>query len=151
GAATRGLRGAHAGARPPPALAESLGLRVAIAPLDVDAGSGDSAASGGDATDGRSGDVGPDLVVNTIPGGGALRVRHPERVRRSAVLFDVIYDPWPTATAQHWLEAGGRIVSGLEMLLHQAVAQVRLFTRPEDEVRDVSDADLLAAMRATLA
>lgn len=44
------------------------------------------------------------------------------------VLLDVAYDPWPSRIAAAWTEAGGRVVPGLEMLLYQAVEQVRLFT-----------------------
>lgn len=42
-------------------------------------------------------------------------------------LLDVAYDPWPSAIGTAWQEAGGTVVSGLEMLLYQAVEQVRLF------------------------
>ena len=41
------------------------------------------------------------------------------------VLLDVAYDPWPSALADAWT---GPVVSGLAMLVHQAVEQVRLFT-----------------------
>ncbi|MGO4227318.1 shikimate dehydrogenase [Arthrobacter sp. YAF34] len=44
------------------------------------------------------------------------------------VLLDVAYDPWPSRIAGVWQEAGGTVVPGLEMLLYQAVEQVRLFT-----------------------
>lgn len=42
-------------------------------------------------------------------------------------LLDAAYDPWPSAIARSWQAAGGAVVSGLEMLLYQAVEQVRLF------------------------
>lgn len=44
------------------------------------------------------------------------------------VLFDVVYDPWPTALAERWLVAGGVVTSGLDLLIHQAADQVRLMT-----------------------
>lgn len=44
-----------------------------------------------------------------------------------ATLLDVAYDPWPSALAASWQRAGGVIVPGLDMLVHQAVAQVGLF------------------------
>lgn len=47
--------------------------------------------------------------------------------RTAGILLDVAYDPWPSALASAWQRAGGRIVPGLDMLLHQAVEQVRLF------------------------
>lgn len=42
-------------------------------------------------------------------------------------LLDVAYDPWPSALGAAWEEAGGAVASGLQMLLCQAVEQVRLF------------------------
>ena len=39
-----------------------------------------------------------------------------------------IYDPWPTPLAAAVAAAGGRVISGLQMLLHQAFAQVEQFT-----------------------
>jgi shikimate dehydrogenase len=48
--------------------------------------------------------------------------------RPGAVLFDAIYDPWPTPLAAAAQAAGARIVSGLDLLLTQAVHQFRLFT-----------------------
>jgi shikimate dehydrogenase len=44
------------------------------------------------------------------------------------VLLDAIYDPWPTPLAAAVAESGGRVIDGLQMLLHQAYAQVELFT-----------------------
>jgi shikimate dehydrogenase len=44
------------------------------------------------------------------------------------VLLDAIYDPWPTPLAAAVTASGGRAISGLQMLLHQAFAQVELFT-----------------------
>ncbi|XAS62689.1 shikimate dehydrogenase [Micrococcaceae bacterium Sec5.8] len=47
---------------------------------------------------------------------------------RPGVLLDVAYDPWPSRIASAWQEAGGAVVPGLEMLIYQAVEQVRHFT-----------------------
>ena len=44
------------------------------------------------------------------------------------MLLDVAYDPWPSRLAAAWQEAGGTVVPGLEMLIYQAVEQVRHFT-----------------------
>jgi shikimate dehydrogenase len=44
------------------------------------------------------------------------------------VLLDAVYDPWPTPLATAVAAAGGRVISGLQMLLHQAFAQVEQFT-----------------------
>ncbi|MFD4345545.1 shikimate dehydrogenase [Streptomyces coelicoflavus] len=67
------------------------------------------------------------LVVATTPAGAtdALATAGPER---PATLFDVLYDPWPTALAARWSAYGGAVVSGLDLLLHQAVLQVEQMT-----------------------
>ncbi|MFE1585770.1 shikimate dehydrogenase [Streptomyces sp. NPDC058737] len=67
------------------------------------------------------------LVVATTPAGAtdALAAAVPER---PATLFDVLYDPWPTALAARWSAYGGTVVSGLDLLLHQAVLQVEQMT-----------------------
>lgn len=66
-----------------------------------------------------------DVVVSTIP--AAAQTAH--LVARCAdvpVVFDVLYDPWPTPLAA---AAGDRVlVSGLDLLVHQAALQFELFT-----------------------
>ncbi len=49
-------------------------------------------------------------------------------------LLDVSYAPWPPALVSAWCAAGGQAVAGDEMLLHQAVAQVRLMTELDPDV-----------------
>ncbi|MEV7082372.1 shikimate dehydrogenase [Streptomyces sp. NPDC093516] len=67
------------------------------------------------------------LVISTTPAGvtDALARSVPER---PAALFDVLYDPWPTALAARWSARGGAVVSGLDLLVHQAVLQVEQMT-----------------------
>jgi shikimate dehydrogenase len=67
------------------------------------------------------------LVVATTPAGttDALSAAVPEM---PGTLFDVLYDPWPTALAARWSAYGGAVVSGLDLLLHQAVLQVEQMT-----------------------
>ncbi|WP_159716894.1 shikimate dehydrogenase [Actinomyces marmotae] len=80
--------------------------------------------------------AGADLVVSTLPRGASDTLAEPLTqaldarggTRREAVLLDVVYAPWPTALARAWSGAGGAIAPGWLMLLHQAVAQVRLMT-----------------------
>ncbi|NYJ66539.1 shikimate dehydrogenase [Pseudoclavibacter chungangensis] len=91
-----------------------------------------------------------DLVVDTIPDGRHVHVRYPADVRARATLFEAVYDPWPPAMAALWLDVGGRVVTGLDLLVHQAVGQVRLFVRPEDEAVALPDATLVGIMRAAL-
>ena len=67
------------------------------------------------------------VVVSTVPHGAADAVL-PADLRTSGVLLDVVYRPWPTALGAAWAAAGGVAVPGLEMLVHQAGAQVRAWT-----------------------
>ncbi|WP_409238725.1 shikimate dehydrogenase [Streptomyces sp. PA5.6] len=67
------------------------------------------------------------LVIATTPAGttDALSATVPER---PATLFDVLYNPWPTELAARWSAYGGAVVSGLDLLVHQAVLQVEQMT-----------------------
>ncbi|MGW7054626.1 shikimate dehydrogenase [Streptomyces sp. NPDC054887] len=67
------------------------------------------------------------LVVATTPAGttDALAQAVPER---PGTLFDVLYEPWPTALAAAWSARGGAVVGGLDLLVHQAVLQVQQHT-----------------------
>ena len=62
------------------------------------------------------------------------------------VLLDVAYNPWPSVLASAWEASGGAVVSGLEMLLYQAVEQVLLFTDCT-----LSEGDLLGLVNAMCA
>ncbi|ULE32784.1 shikimate dehydrogenase [Mycobacterium sp. IDR2000157661] len=79
---------------------------------------------------------GVDVVVSTIPADVAGRCA--DTVAGVPLLLDAIYDPWPTPLAAAVHAAGGRVVSGLQMLLHQAFAQVEQFTglpAPQEAMR----------------
>ena len=91
----------------------------------------------------------PDLVVSTLPGGTTADVLFTDSTRRRAVLLDVAYEPWPSALAQAWSDVNGTVVSGLSMLAHQALLQVRIFVlgdplRPLDNEETVLEAMLEA-------
>ncbi len=68
-----------------------------------------------------------DLVISTLPGGAAdpLSSAH---WQPGTMVLDVVYVSWPTPFAQSALAAGCPVVSGLAVLLYQAVAQVELMT-----------------------
>ena len=70
------------------------------------------------------GDV--DAIINTLP--ASVAAEHAATVSGAWLLLDAIYEPWPTPLAEVVAAAGGRVISGLEMLLHQAFAQVEQFT-----------------------
>lgn len=69
---------------------------------------------------------GLDVAVNTLP--ADIAGGYAPTIDGVSVLLDAIYDPWPTPLAAAVRAGGGRVVSGLQMLLHQAVAQVEQFT-----------------------
>lgn len=91
-----------------------------------------------------------DLVVSTLPGGADLGVEASAGLVRSAVLLDVAYAPWPTPLAAQWLGAGGDVVHGLGMLLHQALLQVRVFVGGDPGAALPDEDAVLAVMRETL-
>ncbi|MFJ6051187.1 shikimate dehydrogenase [Streptomyces sp. NPDC092307] len=67
------------------------------------------------------------LVLSTTPKGAADVLAHAVPPRPGA-LFDVVYDPWPTPLAAAWSAAGGPVLGGLDLLVHQAARQVELMT-----------------------
>lgn len=78
----------------------------------------------------------PGLVVSALPAhaADALAVR-------GTALLDMVYEPWPTALAERFAGAGATVVSGHDMLVHQAAHQFELMTGCYPQV---------AAMRAVL-
>jgi shikimate dehydrogenase len=92
----------------------------------------------------------PSAVISTLPGVTALDLPFAEPVRREAVLFDVAYDPWPSPLAASWAELGGTVVSGLSMLLHQALGQVRIFVTGDPQVTLEREDEVLTAMRSAV-
>ena len=92
---------------------------------------------------------GADAVVSTLPGGADAPVRIPGRVPGTPLL-DVAYDPWPSALGAAWSAAGGTLRHGLEMLVEQAVLQVRVFTGGSLAVALPREQEVRAAMRAAV-
>ena len=68
-----------------------------------------------------------DLVISTLPGGAADPLTA-TRWKPDTMVLDVVYAPWPTPFAGSAQAAGCPVVSGLTVLLYQAVAQVELMT-----------------------
>jgi shikimate dehydrogenase len=68
-----------------------------------------------------------DLLVSTVTAGAADPLA--AAVAASAPLvFDVVYAPWPTALAESVARAGGTVLSGLDLLVGQALRQIELMT-----------------------
>jgi shikimate dehydrogenase len=92
---------------------------------------------------GATGAFEADAVISTVPKGAADELATRVAWSPSSVLFDAIYDPWPTPLAAAAADHGVPVVSGLDLLLAQALGQFEQFTgvTPAPE----------AAMRAALA
>jgi shikimate dehydrogenase len=90
-------------------VASALGLRL-------EARSWEEAVLVGDA----------DLVIATVPK-GVTDGLHP-KWKPGAVLFDILYDPWPTPLAAEAESQGVQVLDGLALLLAQAVRQWTQFT-----------------------
>ncbi len=90
-------------------IARGLGLDVRISTID-------------------SAEVGTvDLLVSTVPV-EAVAGAAGAWVGGASALFDVVYDPWPTPLATAAGVTGTTVVSGLDLLAHQAALQVLLMT-----------------------
>jgi len=88
---------------------------------------------------------GADLTCNTLPAEIAAQVDVDVPIQ-GGWLFDVAYNPWPSKLSLAW--APEQRVSGLEMLLWQALAQVRIFVNGDPEVELDNEGHILAVMRA---
>jgi shikimate dehydrogenase len=90
-----------------------------------------------------------DVVVSTVPA-SAQDAGLVARCGDVPVVFDAIYDPWPTPLAA---AAVGRVlVSGLDLLVHQAALQFREFTglpAPLAAMRAAGEAALAARQVGT--
>ena len=64
--------------------------------------------------------------MNTTPAGAADLLAENLNPEINALLFDVIYKPWPTVLATRWANRSGRVINGKELLLWQGLAQLDL-------------------------
>jgi shikimate dehydrogenase len=89
-----------------------------------------------------------EVLISTVPAGAAdfyaerARFPHPP----PAAVLDVVYHPWPTPLAQAASNSGATVVSGFDLLLHQAARQVELMTgvkpAPLEAMRAAGQAEL---------
>jgi len=91
-----------------------------------------------------------DLIASSLP--REAEVGLPAAVPMGVSLFDVAYGVEPGPLTRAWRDAGesARIVSGLDLLVHQALLQVRLFTAGDLEQPLPDEAAVLRAMRAAV-
>lgn len=95
-----------------------------------------------------------DLVISTLPSGALdsaiLKMRKSLFTRPKGVLLDVAYDPWPSQAAVWWLENQLSVVSGIEMLIFQAIAQCRIFYGSDVNLELPNERAVEFAMRHSL-
>lgn len=109
-------------------IGNALGVAVTAVPFDAPAGA-------------------VDATVATLPSGTVLSDDVADALSQSGgVLFEAAYAPWPSALAARW--QGAAIISGFEMLLYQAVRQVRIFLQGTQEQALPDEDVIVAVMRA---
>lgn len=89
----------------------------------------------------------PTLVISTLPGPAGAEVAL-QAILTAAPLFDVAYDPWPSPLAERWREAGSEAHPGIDMLVEQALLQVRIFVGGDPSQPLADEPGVLAAMRS---
>ena len=88
------------------------------------------------------------VTIATLPGETSVPDAATEALAASGgLLLDVVYGHWPTAFGRAWARAGRPAVSGLGMLLHQALLQVRIFVTGDPAAAVDDETAVLAAMR----
>lgn len=96
-----------------------------------------------------------DLTISTLPGGAldenAARFAKRAKFVPGGLLLDVAYHPWPSKLANFWSARNRPVVSGLEMLIWQAVAQIRIFKFGNPEQYLPNEIAVIEAMRNAVA
>jgi shikimate dehydrogenase len=93
--------------------------------------------------------IAPDAIVSTVPG-GRNDLAFADPIRQHSVLFDVAYDPWPSELATAWRDARGTVISGIDLLINQAVGQIRIFLTGDQHESLPVESAVVAAMRAAV-
>ena len=78
-----------------------------------------------------------DLIIQSTPA-GAFDNYVTSLKSAEGKLLECLYKPWPTPLASRFTELGGSVISGKELLVEQALFQIKLFTQVEfdlDEMR----------------
>lgn len=92
-----------------------------------------------------------DLVASVVPAGSYTelwgQVSSSSKNARG-FLFDTAYSPWPSQAARTWDEP--RVISGLEMLIWQAIEQVQLFAAAAEVEVSLDHAGLYEVMKKSV-
>lgn len=93
---------------------------------------------------------GSDLVISTVPGDAFEQLWNQVELagkRPTGTLFDVAYDPWPSKAARSWVKNS---ISGLDLLIWQAIEQVKIFAAAAGAPVGISDDELFKVMTNAL-
>jgi shikimate dehydrogenase len=90
------------------------------------------------------------LTISTLPSGAldkqAARLIRAWTWKPKGALLDVSYNPWPSKLAEAWSAKGKLTISGLEMLIWQAVAQIRIFNTGSADKELPNEVAVVSAM-----
>lgn len=70
-----------------------------------------------------------DLIISTTPEGASDSLIDFFPLRPTSLFFDVLYKPWPTKVCAAWAARGGQTIDGLDLLIHQGIDQVAMFSQ----------------------
>jgi len=90
-----------------------------------------------------------DLLVSSLPATAVLSEEAIESLD-AEFLFDVVYDPWPSALGTEWTNRGLDSMGGLPMLMWQAVRQARVFYGESVDQPLPDEERVVATMRAAV-
>lgn len=85
-------------------------------------------------------------VISSLPGPAGKDLDVPKELFQ-AHLFDVAYDPWPSPLTSRWQDNGGKTSHGINMLINQALIQMRIFINEDPQKKLPNESELLLIMR----
>jgi shikimate dehydrogenase len=95
-----------------------------------------------------------DLVISTLPANSlddlARKLSRSLFAKPRGAFLDVAYDPWPSALASYFFKNKREVISGVEMLIWQAIAQIRLFNHNDPNAELPNERAVELAMRHAL-
>ena len=68
-----------------------------------------------------------DLIIQTTPS-GVFDEQVSNTTQANGVLLEALYKPWPTKLVERYADLGGKVISGKELLVEQALYQIELFS-----------------------
>ena len=91
------------------------------------------------------------LVMSLVPAGSFPELW--EEIQKSdkpksGTLFDVAYNPWPSKPSLAW--GSSKVISGIEMLIWQAIEQIQLFASATGITSEIDRSALYSAMKAAV-